>query len=208
MALGETQQTHRGRAIYSSPARPEQRHRPEASTRPNCVHQQPRRAALSWNDIHGLLQRLRETPNRDCYRGLCRSARLWTLFRLRINLFLPTSRPWFKSSILPGTRRERSCTGRLFCELVRPDAVSHTISQKMLAHCDWQLTDISRRFGRRTVYVWGMAAMATELCIIGILNPWTHRKSVGWAQALLTLVWTFTFQLSAGQLGKFQPHNR
>ena len=60
----------------------------------------------------------------------------------------------------------------------------------------------SRRFGRRTVYVWGMAAMATELCIIGILNPWTHRKNVGWAQAILTLVWTFTFQLSAGQLGK------
>lgn len=56
-------------------------------------------------------------------------------------------------------------------------------------------------FGRRTVYIWGMAAMATELCIIGILNPWTHRPSVAWTQAVMTLVWTFTFQLSAGQLG-------
>lgn len=61
------------------------------------------------------------------------------------------------------------------------------------------------RFGRRTVYVWGMAAMATELCIIGILNPWTSRTNVGWAQAILTLVWTFTFQLSAGQLGWALP---
>jgi SP family general alpha glucoside:H+ symporter-like MFS transporter len=60
-------------------------------------------------------------------------------------------------------------------------------------------------FGRRTVYVVGMAAMAIELCIIGILNPWTNKKSVGWTQAILTLVWTFTFQLSAGQLGWALP---
>lgn len=46
-----------------------------------------------------------------------------------------------------------------------------------------------------------MAAMAVELCIIGILNPWTHQTNVAWAQAIMTLVWTFTFQLSAGQLG-------
>lgn len=58
-------------------------------------------------------------------------------------------------------------------------------------------------FGRRTVYVVGMAAMAVELCLIGILNVWTSRTSVAWAQAILTLVWTFTFQLSAGQLGNF-----
>lgn len=60
-------------------------------------------------------------------------------------------------------------------------------------------------FGRRTVYVWGMAAMAIELILIGILNPWTHRDSVAWTQAILTLVWTFTFQLSAGQLGWALP---
>lgn len=44
--------------------------------------------------------------------------------------------------------------------------------------------------------------MAIELCLIGILNVWTHIPSVAWTQAILTLVWTFTFQLSAGQLGK------
>ena len=45
--------------------------------------------------------------------------------------------------------------------------------------------------------------MAIELCLIGILNVWTDRPAVAWTQAILTLVWTFTFQLSAGQLGKF-----
>lgn len=61
------------------------------------------------------------------------------------------------------------------------------------------------RFGRRTVYVWGMAAMAAELILIGILNPWTNQKPVAWTQAILTLVWTVTFQLSAGQLGWALP---
>lgn len=50
-----------------------------------------------------------------------------------------------------------------------------------------------------------MAAMAIELCLIGILNVWTERTSVAYAQAVLTLVWTFTFQLSAGQLGWALP---
>jgi len=50
-----------------------------------------------------------------------------------------------------------------------------------------------------------MAAIATELCLIGILNVWTDNPSVAWAQAILTLVWTVTFQLSAGQLGKRVP---
>lgn len=61
------------------------------------------------------------------------------------------------------------------------------------------------RFGRRTIYIWGMAAMAIELMLIGILNVWTSRTSVAWTQAILTLVWTFTFQLSAGQLGWALP---
>ena len=50
-----------------------------------------------------------------------------------------------------------------------------------------------------------MAAMATELCIIGILNPWTSNNNIAWGQAVLTLIWTFTFQLSAGQLGWALP---
>lgn len=61
------------------------------------------------------------------------------------------------------------------------------------------------RFGRRDIYIWGMAAMAIELILIGILNVWTDRDSVAWVQAILTLVWTFTFQLSAGQLGWALP---
>ncbi|KAK5087458.1 hypothetical protein LTR70_009195 [Exophiala xenobiotica] len=61
------------------------------------------------------------------------------------------------------------------------------------------------RFGRRPIYICGMAAMAIELILIGILNVWTSRTSVGWVQAILTLVWTFTFQLSAGQLGWALP---
>ena len=69
--------------------------------------------------------------------------------------------------------------------------------------CNWFL--LMPYFGRRTVYVIGMAAMATELCIIGIMNPWTHKSSVAWAQGIMTLVWTFTFQLSAGQLGWALP---
>lgn len=62
---------------------------------------------------------------------------------------------------------------------------------------------MNRYFGRRTVYVVGMAAMAIELCLIGILNVWTDKPAVAWTQAVLTLVWTFTFQLSAGQLGMY-----
>lgn len=61
------------------------------------------------------------------------------------------------------------------------------------------------RFGRRPIYVIGMAAMAIELMLIGILNVWTENDSVAWVQAILTLVWTFTFQLSAGQLGWALP---
>ena len=71
--------------------------------------------------------------------------------------------------------------------------------------CNWFL--LMPYFGRRTVYVWGMAAMAIELCVIGILQPWngSDRPGIGWTQAVLTLVWTFTFQLSAGQLGWALP---
>jgi MFS transporter, SP family, general alpha glucoside:H+ symporter len=61
------------------------------------------------------------------------------------------------------------------------------------------------RFGRRTVYVIGMACMAFELILIGILNVWTDRQAVAWTQGVLTLVWTVTFQLSAGQLGWALP---
>ncbi|KEF58498.1 uncharacterized protein A1O9_06424 [Exophiala aquamarina CBS 119918] len=70
--------------------------------------------------------------------------------------------------------------------------------------CNWFF--LMPHFGRRTVYVWGMAAMAIELCIIGILNPWTHRSSVAWTQAILTLVWTvFNIKADRRKLGWALP---
>jgi MFS transporter, SP family, general alpha glucoside:H+ symporter len=60
-------------------------------------------------------------------------------------------------------------------------------------------------FGRRRIYLVGMFAMSMILYAIGILNVWTEHESVGLVQAVLTLVWTFTFQLSAGQLGWALP---
>ena len=60
-------------------------------------------------------------------------------------------------------------------------------------------------FGRRTIYVWGMGAMCSILLLIGVLNIWTSNPSIAMAQAVLTLGWTFVFQLSAGQLGWALP---
>ncbi|SPO03156.1 probable alpha-glucoside transport protein [Cephalotrichum gorgonifer] len=56
-------------------------------------------------------------------------------------------------------------------------------------------------FGRRTTYLYGMFAMASVLFIIGGLNARTENDRVAMSQAVLTLVWTFIFQLSVGQLG-------
>ncbi|KAM0279953.1 hypothetical protein ACHAQK_002146 [Fusarium lateritium] len=60
-------------------------------------------------------------------------------------------------------------------------------------------------FGRRTIYIWGMGGMCSVLVVIGILNAWTHIHAVAMSQACLTLLWTFIFQLSAGQLGWALP---
>ncbi|OHE94901.1 sugar porter family MFS transporter [Colletotrichum orchidophilum] len=61
-------------------------------------------------------------------------------------------------------------------------------------------------FGRRRIYLWGMFSMSAILFIIGILDrigrlPNAPTSPIGWVQASLTLVWTFIFQLSVGQLG-------
>jgi SP family general alpha glucoside:H+ symporter-like MFS transporter len=60
-------------------------------------------------------------------------------------------------------------------------------------------------YGRRTVYLGGMLIMAAQLCLIGILNVWTTHPFVATSQAALTLVWTFSFQMSVGQLGWAVP---
>ncbi|RSH79631.1 uncharacterized protein EHS24_009283 [Apiotrichum porosum] len=59
--------------------------------------------------------------------------------------------------------------------------------------------------GRRRIYLWGMFTMSLILFIIGILNVKTHDSTIGMTQAVLTLAWTFVFQLSAGQLGWALP---
>lgn len=60
-------------------------------------------------------------------------------------------------------------------------------------------------FGRRTIYIWGMGGMCFVLMLIGVLNVWTSVRGVAMSQACLTMVWTFIFQLSAGQLGWALP---
>ena len=60
-------------------------------------------------------------------------------------------------------------------------------------------------FGRRTIYLWGLFTMAMILFLIGILNVKTSEHRFGLTQAVLTLVWTFVFQLSSGQLGWALP---
>jgi MFS transporter, SP family, general alpha glucoside:H+ symporter len=43
--------------------------------------------------------------------------------------------------------------------------------------------------------------MCLVLMLIGILNVWTDRKSIALAQTVLTLAWTFIFQLGAAACG-------
>jgi SP family general alpha glucoside:H+ symporter-like MFS transporter len=59
--------------------------------------------------------------------------------------------------------------------------------------------------GRRIIYLWGMFTMSMILFTIGILNVKTKDHGIGMTQAVLTLLWTLTFQLSAGQLGWALP---
>jgi SP family general alpha glucoside:H+ symporter-like MFS transporter len=59
-------------------------------------------------------------------------------------------------------------------------------------------------FGRRTIYTIGMAIETLILGLIGFLQ--IHpTKSVSYGQAVLTMVWTFFFQASMGQLGWALP---
>lgn len=59
--------------------------------------------------------------------------------------------------------------------------------------------------GRRTAYLWGLGVMTSILIIIGGLNARNSNDDVAMTQAILTLIWTFTFQLSVGQLGWALP---
>jgi len=50
-----------------------------------------------------------------------------------------------------------------------------------------------------------MGTMTTILMLIGLLNIKAGNKAIITTQAALTLIWTFVFQLSAGQLGWALP---
>lgn len=60
-------------------------------------------------------------------------------------------------------------------------------------------------YGRRRIFLWGMFTLFLIQYAIGILNIWTENDTVAMSQAVLTLVWTFVFQLSIGQLGWALP---
>ncbi|KAH8811377.1 general substrate transporter [Xylogone sp. PMI_703] len=60
-------------------------------------------------------------------------------------------------------------------------------------------------FGRRTLYLWGIWGEVVILYLIGLLNIRTERHGFAMGQAVLTLVWTFVFQLTIGQLGWALP---
>lgn len=55
--------------------------------------------------------------------------------------------------------------------------------------------------GRRTTYLWGIGVMCLILYVIGGLAVVHDDDKIGMAQAILTLLWTFTYQISVGQLG-------
>lgn len=67
------------------------------------------------------------------------------------------------------------------------------------ATCSWLF--LMPNFGRRTIYLSGVAGMATTLYVIGILNTKVHRYDIALTQAIMTLLWKVFFQLSVGQLG-------
>ena len=60
-------------------------------------------------------------------------------------------------------------------------------------------------FGRRTIYLSGTLFMTILLFLIALLNVRTNVRSVGIAQAVLTLVWTCAFQATVGQVGWSLP---
>ena len=61
--------------------------------------------------------------------------------------------------------------------------------------------------GRRPMYIWGCVTMALILYLIGILQAVSHKNphSIGLAQAVLTLLWVASFQITVGQLGWSTP---
>lgn len=60
---------------------------------------------------------------------------------------------------------------------------------------------LMKHFGRRSMYLGGMALMCTYLFIIGILDIARSKPSVKRAQSALCIIWLFTYSLTVGPLG-------
>lgn len=59
------------------------------------------------------------------------------------------------------------------------------------------------KFGRRNLYLTGMANMVLMLFIIGILTIPSHKANpgLGWAQSALCIIWLLSFSLTVGPIG-------
>lgn len=65
---------------------------------------------------------------------------------------------------------------------------------------------LMRGFGRRPLYIGGVAAMSLCLFIIGILTiPSSSNENIIWAQSALCIIWLFSFSLSVGPVGWTVP---
>lgn len=57
------------------------------------------------------------------------------------------------------------------------------------------------KFGRRSIFLWGMIGLSSTLLILGGLTfPAETIDGAKWAQAALMLIWVFGFDLSVGPL--------
>lgn len=56
-------------------------------------------------------------------------------------------------------------------------------------------------FGRRTIYIHGLSALAVLQLLIGILDCIPGRPAgVAWAESSLMLIWNFAYDLSVGPI--------
>ncbi|KAG9258011.1 MFS transporter [Emericellopsis atlantica] len=62
---------------------------------------------------------------------------------------------------------------------------------------------LMNKFGRRKLYIAGMMAMITALCVIGVLQVPNHDKipSLRWVQSALCICWLLSFSLTVGPVG-------
>ena len=56
------------------------------------------------------------------------------------------------------------------------------------------------RFGRRTLYLGGIASLTCILLLIGIISVSSKSQSALWAQAAFTVLWLFVYSLTVGPI--------